>query len=239
MCMNKFDLVFTNPPFSIGNKILCNSIEVANEVIALVPISKFRGKNLFKCVINFEKVDSKEFKDAVIGPSLVIGKVSKSYFNNINYKTFYYKLYDERFINFYKLNDKKELQYKIIANSCFKVHFKSIKGENLNNLFMLPWRFLTNGPSKTEEAFDRIFNKYKRFKKESFACFFLKFKNEKCVKHFYDYYYHNRLCVTLLKGLNKLVGQFNTAIPQIDWEKDRDYKNLSYDDLLNILRKEK
>jgi len=42
----------------------------------------------------------------------------------------------------------------------------------------------------------------------------------------------------LIKGLRQTAGNVITAIPNIDWYKERDYEHLTLEDIMNILREE-
>ena len=69
---DKFDLVIANPPYEIGNAVITETMKHCQEAVVLMPVAKYKAKNLYKNINNIEMVDSKIFEDAEIGKSLCI-----------------------------------------------------------------------------------------------------------------------------------------------------------------------
>jgi len=101
-----FDLIIANPPYSIGSKVITEVVSHLSDngtASVLMPLSQYK-KNLHKHVENFELVDPKLFKDAVITENLCICTLRKKEINKYSWMDLVLGSVDQRYIEFYKWN---------------------------------------------------------------------------------------------------------------------------------------
>jgi hypothetical protein len=235
----KFDLIIANPPYNMGNKIISNCVDKAKECVVLMPFSKYKANELYKHVLSLEIVDPKAFKDATITNNLCVcklipNKIERT-FEELELETF-----DQRYREFYELNHRISPFYTYL--SLPQHPFIPC----VDTDFMVTMRTAQNGVHKTSDCADYPFNEefdvnvqipydktYDRC-----SCAFLRFNTKKQKENICKFWYKNPLMNSLIKGLGKVSGSVQAAIPNIDWSVDRDYEHLTYEELLQIMRDE-
>ena len=236
---NKFDLIIANPPYNMGNTIISNCVDKAKECVVLMPFSKYKANELYKHVLSLEIVDPKAFKDATITTNLCVcklipNKIERT-FEELELETF-----DQRYREFYELNAKRQ-------HSWIYIHMPKMNiGFDLSVDFLLTMRTVLDGVHKGVECADYQFNVIRNkdtqlpYDKTNKCCSssFLRFDGADEKNNFCRFWYYNPLMNSLIKGLGKVSGSVQAAIPNIDWSIDRDYEHLTYEELLQIMRDE-
>ena len=242
--MNKdFDLIIANPPYNLGNKITKNIIDNINfnEYVNLMPVSCYKGQELYKYVKSLKLVDPKLFEDAAITNNLNIANLSKNDLGK-SFEEIELQTVNPEYREFYKLNSSKINNYNkfMLTN----------KSDILNSLdpeydFVVPQKVSNNGVHKTEDCIDYKFNFLNdknafKNKNGTFSNVWvnLNYHDKKIKQHLIEFWYKNPLMNKLLLGLNSQYGHINKALPNIDWNIDRDYEHLTYDELLEIMKEE-
>ena len=245
---NQFDLIIANPPYQYGNKIISKCVDKAKESIVLMPISCYKSQDLYKHIIDLELVDPGQFEDAAITNNLNIArlcdrKIDQSW-EQIELETF-----DPKYREFYELNtayknpiitkggfDQPEL-FELIDNPCAIFHgpYKPSVGFNVGNNLEYNYNVLSD-----KTAVRAQYNKNKSLAKpqNGSALSFLILPTVAAKNNIIKYLFYNPICNELLKGLNKANGRIITAIPNIDWTKDRDYEHCTLDDIMTWLRED-
>ena len=245
---NQFDLIIANPPYQYGNKIISKCVDKAKESIVLMPISCYKGQDLYKHIIDLELVDPSQFEDAAITNNLNIArlcdrKIDQSW-EQVELETF-----DPKYRAFYELNtayknpiitkggfDQPEL-FELIDNPCAIFHgpYKPSVGFNVGNNLEYNYNVLSD-----KTAVRAQYNKNKSLAKpqNGSALSFLILPTVAAKNNIIKYLFYNPICNELLKGLNKANGRIITAIPNIDWTKDRDYEHCTLDDIMTWLRED-
>ena len=264
---DQFDLIIANPPYNLGNKIVSQFVDKPKESIVLMPISKYKYKDLYKHILNLQLVDPKAFKDASITDNLcvckLIDKEIDQTFDEIELQTF-----DQEYRDFYELNMrlKQKITYaysnKFYTGSTSDVYDKAKSDlktwwKDHNKKFCLTKRTVQNGihSVKNGKAFDVLWNITKQIdwneklpicichkrNNISISVDFIDFTTEIECSNFAKFFYANEqngLMNKLIKSLHKTSGSIQKAIPQIDWSVDRDYEHLTYENLLDIMKEE-
>ena len=242
--MNKdFDLIIANPPYNLGNKITKSIIDNINfnEYVNLMPVSCYKGQELYKYVKSLKLVDPKLFEDAAITNNLNIANLSKNDLGK-SFEEIELQTVNPEYREFYKLNSSKINNYNkfMLTN----------KSDILNSLdpeydFVVPQKVSNNGVHKTEDCIDYKFNFLNdknafKNKNGTFSSVWvnLNYHDKKIKQHLIEFWYKNPLMNKLLFGLNSQYGHINKALPNIDWNIDRDYEHLTYDELLEIMKEE-
>lgn len=241
----KFDMIIANPPYNAGNKIISKCITVAKRTIVLMPFSKYKKDELYKHVLSSELVNPKDFPDAYITNNLCVcelipEKIERK-FEDLEIETF-----DPKYREFYELNMRLPDNFMHYYFSDVS-HNTPIKKEFLNmpNLFMTSVRVGGDGVHRGKESADYCWNVLHKKKdirkliKSSFDLF--DFPSKKYYNNFVTWWYRNPLQDQIIKGVHKsqsAIGGVHIAIPNIDWSVDRDYEHLTYEQLLEIMRKE-
>ena len=233
-----FDYIIANPPYDIGNKITRNIVENISfdKYINLMPLSCYKGGKLYRNVDNLEVVDPKLFEDAAITNNLCIAVVDKEE-RDIEWEEFEMQSFDQRFIEFYRLNNQLSNTYTIISN--MSANYDLIKnkfGFDPNIDFMITTRTTLDGVHKSPDSHDYSWNINKNY--EFALAYMIRFISTREKDNFCVFWYKNSLMNQLIKGLKKTSGSCYTAIPKIDWSIDRDYENMTYEELLEIMRNE-
>ena len=240
----KFDLIIANPPYNIGNKIVSKFVDKAKESIVLMPISCYKGQNLYKHILTLTLADPKTFTDAQITNNLCVCKLinreMNQTFDEIELQTF-----NQEYREFYELNAK--MLNKINYN-----HGKYIKltsEDQLSRTFYISSRVNNDGVHH-DKALDIDANKRllsieelnadaeKKHKTNTITLSSVEFKTKKEADNIIRFWYNNPIMDNLIHGLRKNGGGCQAAIPNIDWSIDRDYEHLTYDELLSIMREE-
>ena len=93
-----------------------------NKCVVLMPLSKYKNKELFRYVETLELADPKLFEDAVITENLCICTLNKSETNKYSWLDLVLKSVDQRYIEYYKWNVKhnkglfmKQSRYKQVS----------------------------------------------------------------------------------------------------------------------------
>lgn len=263
----KYDMIIANPPYANGNVITSNVLERANadELIVLMPFSKYKANNLYKHVLSLEIVDPKSFKDAAITNNLCVCKLIKEEINR-TFEELELETFDQTYREFYELNAKmpNKITYPhatFFYNGADEKAYETAKADLLNwwkehnKKFCLTWRAVLDGTHAADgDAYDVVWNLKKELDENNLpisqcakrnntmiTISLIDFKTEKECANFTKFFYadgKDGLMNKLVKGLKKVSGTIQPAIPNIDWSKDRDYEHLTYEQLLEIMKEE-
>lgn len=233
---NQFDLIIANPPYQYGNKIISKCVDKAKESIVLMPISCYKGQDLYKHIIDLELVDPNQFEDAAITDNLNVArlcdrKIDQSW-EQVEFETF-----DPKYRAFYELNSLyQDRSYEILPNmpNKYDIKINNLKFD-INTDFMITTRTVQNGTHSTD-AHDMRFNIKYEF--TSTLSYMIRLPDIQAKKNLSNFWYKNCLQNALIKGLNKKSGKPYIAIPNIDWTKDRDYEHCTLDDIMTWLRED-
>ena len=262
----KFDFIIANPPYNMGNQIISNCVDKAKECVVLMPFSKYKANELYKHVLSLEIVDPKAFKDATITNNLCVcklipNKIERT-FEELELETF-----DQNYREFYELNAKmpNKITYacanKFYHGSDKDAYEKAKKDleqwwKEHDKKFCVTWRAVLDGTHNVDnaKAFDVKWNVLKNVTIDDFPICqslkrnntaitvdFIDFNSSKECQNFTRFFYaggKDGLMNSLVKGMKKVMGSINAAIPNIDWSVDRDYEHLTYEELLQIMRDE-
>lgn len=243
----KFDLIIANPPYNIGNPIINNCIDLAEESIVLMPFSKYKANNLYKHILDMKLVDPKAFADATITSNLCVCKLLRKEINQ-TFEELELQTFDPQYREFYELNQTRS-EYITNINHLggnAPIQYATRQDLPIELSFAITTRTIKDGVHKTPEAFDwkwnvngeRDYAKLHIAPQGGVTSAFIYFNDERSLKHFTIFWYKNPLMNALIKGLNKVSGTIRGAIPNIDWSVDRDYEHLTYEELLQIMREE-
>ena len=246
----KFDVIISNPPYAIGNeltKAIVDNVDF-DMFVNLMPVSKYKAKELYKQVSAIESAED-TFDDAAVGDSLTIAVLRKNANVYNNYQELEFMKMDPRYIEFYKLNSKITHysldKAALYSNAPKKAVIDTTK--NIKASFAITSRTVLDGThQKDKGAFDIEWNinHSKTFEDIHIApqggCTvgIIYFDTEIEQNNLCRFWYDNPLMNNLLKGMNKSSGSCRLAIPSIDYSKERDYEHLTLDDIMNILREE-
>ena len=228
----KFDLIIANPPFSIGNKVITTCLPYCKEAVVLMPISKYRGKNLYQNVETIEMIDSSGF-DADIGSCSCISRLKNAIFET-SLSKFELARVDKRFKDFFELN--------YLLDPIYIDNFDAGQAErkrltyDVNTAFVISLRASTNGVHKSgnDVEYNLHFNPVKL--NITTNIYPLKSRNHK--ENLNRFWYGNPLMTQLLHAYNCPGGICELCIPRIDWSVERDYEHLSYEELLEVMKDE-
>ena len=240
----KFDLIISNPPFSIGNKVITTCLPYCEEAVVLAPISCYRNRNLWEYVDSgsVTLVDPDKFVDASITKSLCICSLNNSSLNKPeSYRKLKLSTYDTKYLNFYQINQETRFLYTVIGDDYIQKNYID-KGHPIyvDRDFVTGVRFVTlTNHDKNRNSIDVRWNILKQQTKIEAGAFVIHFESEVAVNNFRRFFYENQLSVELIQGLHEDGGIFPIdAIPHIDYSVDRDYEHLSYEELLEIMKDE-
>lgn len=236
---NQFDLIIANPPYQYGNKIISKCVGKAKESIVLMPISCYKGQELYKHVLDLELVDPKQFEDAAITNNLNIARLCDRKLDQ-SWEQVVIESYDPAYRAFYELNASCNLRYQYL--SLPKSPFKP----DVMVDFMLTMRTILDGTHSDTNCVDYQFNYYfndtvkipydKTY--DRCSCAFAHFSDKIAKQNLCRFWYKNELMDKLIKGLRSASGRMTIAIPNIDWTKDRDYEHCTLDDIMTWLRED-
>lgn len=240
---NQFDLIIANPPYQYGNKIISKCVDKAKESIVLMPISCYKGQDLYKHIIDLELVDPSQFEDAAITNNLNIARLCDRKIDQ-SWEQVVIESYDPAYRAFYELNRTFNPDYNYIPN--FSTSDKK-KLPKCNTSFMLTQRTIQNGTHDVagKGAADIDYNLRDidtnipwSNHSNTHSCMFLEFSDPIKKKNLCRFWYYNPLMDKLIKGLRSASGRMTIAIPNIDWTKDRDYEHCTLDDIMTWLRED-
>ena len=244
MCECKdFDLIIMNPPYNNASCILNKCMVNGTTTICLLPVLNLKHYKLYTHVDNIERVDEKVFTDAAISNNLVIATLNSTATNKYTEDDVNRSCEDSTFKDFYSLNGKGFSKYFYYASK----HKEKLTQDFLEtpNLFMFSIRIGGDGVHKGISA-DRLWNLDNEHiaaqNKITSGATYCKYPNNAFYKNFCDFFYNNPLANDLIKGLHLSQSAFNgivRAIPDIDYATPRNYKILTLDDLINIIKEER
>lgn len=233
---DEYDLIIANPPYALGNKIVAAFVDKASQSIVLMPIKYYKGKNLYKHILDLQTVDPKAFADAHISENLNIAQLlprelAQEWFD-VEKQTF-----DQKYIKFYEINNELNSYYTYISSH------KKYNITTPQTHFMITMRTVQNGTHAPEgNAADILYNLHND---DSYipmdthygspSCAFIDLHSIEAKQHFNEFWYKNQLADNLIRGLHKVSGTAYLAIPHINWSKDRDYEHCALDDIMEWL----
>lgn len=235
MSKEKFDLIIANPPYDMASRIITEVIKHTKDAVVLMPFSKYKSNELYKHVVSLQLVDPKCFDDVSITDNLCVcrlipQKIERT-FEELELETF-----EPKYRDFYELNSHRDYSYIILPNMPAKY---DITANNLsfdiNTDFMITTRTVQNGTHSTD-AHDMRFNL--KYEPTSTLSYMIRLPSEKAKHNICKFWYKNSLQNDLIKGLNKKSGKPYSAIPNLDWTKDRDYEHCTLDDIMTWLRED-
>lgn len=235
MSKEKFDLIIANPPYDMASRIITEVIKHTKDAVVLMPFSKYKSNELYKHVVSLQLVDPKCFDDAIITDNLCVcrlipQKIQRT-FEELELETF-----EPKYRDFYELNSHRDYSYIILPNMPAKY---DITANNLsfdiNTDFMITTRTVLDGTHSTD-AHDMRFNL--KYEPTSTLSYMIRLPSEKAKHNICKFWYKNSLQNDLIKGLNKKSGKPYSAIPNLDWTKDRDYEHCTLDDIMTWLRED-
>lgn len=237
-----FDLVIANPPYgdhtALGNRIVKELIPISKTQIILMPYKGWKANNIFRHIEDLELVDDNLFEEASISDLAIVKSGSevrnKDWMEDIIIK----RIVDPSLKELYLLNYEKNLKSPI-----FSIHFgvtsKTLDYDPLK--FFITYWTPSNGVHSEENSKDILFNlnhSSVRMSGSNTDCY-LKFKSKAEVQNLINFWYNNPIMDILLKGIGQNISTNDTVklfIPNIDWSIDREYSNLSLENLLKIIR---
>lgn len=258
----KFDYIIANPPFQMGNEVTRFVMEnvAFDSYINLMPASKYKKKNLFEKVVSVNSAQDC-FEDALIGASLILCVLKNQVSTFTSYEDFSNELRDPRFVPFYKLNMSYPHRYNYNVATVFSGpeevsvkaacnYIRNIWENEKDTTFYLPMRTVLDGTHRTENCFDYQWNIARRLPEKlpvsympsnistQFTGGFIKNLTAVARVNLCTFWYNNPLCCQLIWGLNRSGGSAVSAIPNVDFSKDRDWEHCILEDLMNWLRED-
>ena len=228
MC-KKFDYIIANPPYAMGNELTKTVVENVEfgKYINLMPVSKYKGKELYRYVESIEKVED-HFDDACVGESLIVTEMSKTADTFSSFEELEMCKFEERFKKFYELNLSRKSPFNI-GPYCSK---PTKQNYSQDTDFFVYLRAAANGADMSGGTYD--WNNRLKSEQElmpyilrtyedrgQMVCGqFIFFSTEEEKKNFTDFWYRNGisgLMHKLIKGMHKSSGTIDTAIPRVDW----------------------
>lgn len=237
----KFDLIIANPPFSIGNDVIRTCLPYCKEAVVLMPGSDYRKKSLHWNVreIFSTSAGSKMFENEKVAiVDLTVARLTNEIVTTDYDTQFVLYRYDLPVVKFVKENLKLPLSYTKICSGGDKLDLRTI---SLEKTFVVSARVLDDGVHTNPSSSDYVFNYLKQIPaKPTYGCATINFPSEMCKNNFSKFWYKNPIMNMLLTGAHSsgVRSELNNLIPRIDWSVDRDYENISYDELLEIMKDE-
>ena len=235
----KFDLIISNPPYKYGNEIIKNSLNAIREkAVILMPAAKYKADRLFSHIQTIELADKNFFKDKKqdIKPDLSIAVcVPNPNDAEITFETVMDSLLPEDVAQFLNLNRKLTKKYDRLT------YMKSMREKVSGNkeYFMVPyWQHV--GCAKSEKSVTRKYNfgdtdAINKVLNSDMCYSVLKFPNPNYWNNFFNWYYKNDIQDYILLNCCDLLYPSYIWFPQIDFSIDRDYANLTFSQLLEIM----
>ena len=216
----KFDQIYSNPPYSIGNKTTAEYKKHANKTVCLMPLSCYKNKSneLWRYVESMELADPKMFADATITDNLCICTLMNETVDKFKtYEEMSMESYDPKFSVFYEYNK---------AHKVLEMKFHPTKGyleylnKNHNRIFINSVRIAAGGYAKVGLSKDWYDGKagLPIDNEGSIQIFAVEHKNKEANDNYATFVFNSSFLNDAIKGLNKTNGTVSIAIPQIDWE---------------------
>ena len=224
-----FDKVIMNPPYSIGGKIWDKARKVSENIVCLMPLSKYKG-NRCKYIDTYTLTGGDGF-DADINENLGITICTNTFHKDYTYSTFEIDSYNPKYYVFFKRNLSMNKTIKKYSQSSSKK-----KNEKLDRNSTLVWNRRTVASTFTTKKNSEfmkwnnkegapmdsdIFIKNTRPNEWRAAIIWFNLPSER--DNFWKWCSKGVLGDRLLKALNKSDGSFEDAIPRIDWETISDH----------------
>lgn len=259
----KFDYIIANPPFQMGNEVTRFVMEnvAFDSYINLMPASKYKKKNLFEKVVSVNSAQDC-FEDALIGASLILCVLKNQASTFTSYETFEVEKMDPRFRDYYLKNLSYPCRYPYSCAPIIKEDTEQATRDKalasmqqwykkVSTTFCVTVRTVLDGTHKTPNCFDYKWNIAENVPDLSVPlCWssqgghvqitvgFIDLSNAEAKKNLCAFWYKNPLMNELLWGLQKTIGTASTALPNIDFSKDRDWEHCTLEDLMNWLRED-
>ena len=196
-----------------------------NKCVVLMPASQYRIKNLYEYVGNIEGVDSRVFKDAIIGCNLSLAECYKNRVNKYTYRDILLVCSDREYYEYYKWNIEHDRN--IVIKRADNILFTAPDSLSLDLDFIETSRCIKNGGggfgpggygykwnvTKTDINNGRI----------AFA-FSIHFNTKLAKDNFAKWWYYGskgeQLASKVVMGVSfsTISGSASFVIPQIDWE---------------------
>ena len=229
----KFDLIISNPPFSIGHKVIATCLPYCKEAVVLMPISKYKkSKRLYQNVETIEMVDSSGF-DADLGSGTSISRLKNAVFET-SLSKFELARVDKRFKDFFDLNYLLDPFYITRLGAEYEQKHRIIL--DVNTTFIISHFAGSDGVHKSgnDVEYNLHFNPIKI--NPTSNVYILNSRKHK--ENLNRFWYGNPLMTQLLHAYNCPAGVCELCIPRIDWSVERDYEHMSYEELLEIMKDE-
>lgn len=259
----KFDYIIANPPYKLGNAVTRQVMESVafDSYINLMPASTYRKKELFKNVISVECVRDC-FEDALVGASLILCVLKNQASTFASYEIFEVEKMESRFRNYYLKNLSYPCRYPYVCAPIIKeateqatrdeaLAFIQRQYKKVATTFCVTVRTVQNGTHKTANCFDYKWNIAENVSDLSLPlCWsprcehvqitvgFIDLPSAEAKKNLCEFWYKNPLMSELLWGLQKTIGTASTAIPNVDFAKNRDWEHCTLEDLMKWLKED-
>lgn len=252
--MDNFDLIIMNPPYDpgLGDTIIKEALKHSKQIISLNPKKLLKNKELYKHVSSIEAVDASSFEDANIGDGLTISVLEKDLDNGKSWEEINALGMKKEYHEFALLNIKGKSMFKAYRGLAYWEEYKVnpatwfVCGVRTGahwhlsydkNAFDYRWNVLKDSaavkPATNASGVNNVMHyNLVRFNTELEHTNFTKFA-----------FAHDcgRGGINTFNELLKMsasVSSIAEAIPNIDWSKERDYENLTVENLVEILKEE-
>jgi len=257
-----FDYIIANPPYELGNEITSSIVENVDfrTYVNLMPAYDYKRGELYKNVLTVESAED-AFEDAVVGESLTLALLEKAKAGFENYEDFSNQFRSSEFKDFYILNSKvqdgvlSETKYSLPGERTQEALNTTLSALTPEHDFCITLRTCVDGVHELNGpgAFDIKWNVDKNVtSKDIHTCFdkskklyvtstlYVRMPSKQAKDNLCKFWYtgKNGLMSALIKGLNKSGGSCLPAIPRINYEVDRDYANLTLEDIIQIIKEE-
>lgn len=258
----KFDYIIANPPYKLGNAVTRQVMESVafDSYINLMPAGYYEAQGLFKKVSSVTSV-SDYFEDATAGASLTLCVLHKTDGPFQTYAVFEVEKMDHQFKDYYLKNLNYPCRYIYKISTTFPGpkessmeaacnYIRNVWENEKDSTFYLPMRTVQNGTHRTVNCFDYQWNIARVLpeklpvsympssKGTQFTGGFIKNLSEAARVNLCTFWYKNPLCCEILWGLNKTGGTASTAIPNVDFAKNRDWEHCTLEDLMKWLKED-
>ena len=225
---DKFDLVIANPPYSIGNKIITESMKHCDEAVVLMPVRDYKSNGLYKMIESIETIDPNMFKGsgAYVQHGLSICSLSHDANKFDTWEEAELNSFDPNFRLVYEWNrnhalvrtftEKAQTQNTTYENNPF----------NLETDFLASCKILSPYNGVYFGGFDYAANvtlDIDTLRRWCANICSIRFSSKQEKNNFTTWWYSNKtnsgLTSKLLFGLNKTTTPLIAAIPVIDWSK--------------------